>query len=1053
MIKRVYFYSRRTPIGQQRLHPVSIKEYDILVQLHKGTYKKKVSERTAEEKNAIVHYYRLKPHIQIKYIEGKDILFYRGEKVLTKRDCKKKITEQIHKHYGYGARCVRKTLKGKYTCFGERQIIKCIQEDKVISKSNARFTNKPPLKSVSANHVFDKVQVDLISMKDDAVEYEGKKYRYILSVIDILSRFTICKPLVNKTASEVAKAMQETILEHGCPRTVQCDNGTEFKGKFEALLRRHHIKLIHGRPYHPESQGKVERNNALIKKKLRFLRSKERGANWVKDLRKVCYAINSTRRQSIGYLRPLDVYFGRSEDSVDRMRTKAKEASDKSAQSTNFYKGRTCSKYYIRENVLIKYPFSKSRLPQKQKVLDGVIIKRHESLVKYDVAFVDPETNEERTATIPVENITSVTRAKEDQRPKLTSRNFSKKVKKAMHRKRFYIILKQTEPEEQAHHDVSGSPQHSDSDSTIVEEPQAPGTDENISVHTDTESDNSTRNSDTGHQSSDEENSSVEENEPEEQVHDVSGSPQHSDSDSTIVEEPQAPNTDENLSVHTDSGNSTRNSDTGHQSSDEENSSLEENEPEEQVHDSSGSPQHSDSDSTILEEPKASDTDENLSVHTDSGNSTRNSDTGHQSSDEENSSLEENEPEEQVHDSSGSPQHSDSDSTILEEPKASDTDENLSVHTDSGNSTRNSDTGHQSSDEENSSLEENEPEEQVHDSSGSPQHSDSDSTIVEEHQGSDTDGHRHVITDSESDDFETVIGLSSDEENIGANDFPSSIEIIYDPLKYGDCQFDAVAHQLHEININRSGEQLRHEAVKYLFSNRHFFGHFFQNIQEFHNYLKRMKRPSTYGDHFTLQALSKIFNVQFLICSVRGPDHNNLISDTGVYSPNLPLLTLGYYPEEEGEHYCSVRVQPEALPGIIDGLYNRPHRSEESTESECNQQNSSYPTLPPEILTIIVKETALKYPLEKFNLMKVNRLFRTTVERLGLPAVYINPSILYPVPRPVSVRFLIRNFGSGSGLILSIKEIIAQRGWTNAWLFLQEKENFWYEIRNIKWKT
>ena len=71
-----------------------------------------------------------------------------------------------------------------------------------------------------------------------------------------------------------------------------------------------------------------------------------------------------------------------------------------------------------------------------------------------------------------------------------------------------------------------------------------------------------------------------------------------------------------------------------------------------------------------------------------------------------------------------------------------------------------------------------------------------------------------------------------------------------------------------------------------------------------------MKRPSTYGDHFTLQALSKIFNVQFLVCSVRCPDHNNLISDTDAYSSNLHLLTLGYYPEEEGEHYCSVRVQP-----------------------------------------------------------------------------------------------------------------------------------------------
>ena len=52
--------------------------------------------------------------------------------------------------------------------------------------------------------------------------------------------------------------------------------------------------------------------------------------------------------------------------------------------------------------------------------------------------------------------------------------------------------MEENEPEEQAH-ELSGSPQHSDSQSPIVEEPQASDTDENISVHTDSESNNATR--------------------------------------------------------------------------------------------------------------------------------------------------------------------------------------------------------------------------------------------------------------------------------------------------------------------------------------------------------------------------------------------------------------------------------------------------------------------------------------------------------------------------------------------------------------------------------
>ena len=47
------------------------------------------------------------------------------------------------------------------------------------------------------------------------------------------------------------------------------DNSTEFKKKVLALLKRHHIHVINGSPYHPNTQGSVEKANYSSKRKLR----------------------------------------------------------------------------------------------------------------------------------------------------------------------------------------------------------------------------------------------------------------------------------------------------------------------------------------------------------------------------------------------------------------------------------------------------------------------------------------------------------------------------------------------------------------------------------------------------------------------------------------------------------------------------------------------------------------------------------------------------------------------------------------------------------------
>jgi transposase InsO family protein len=51
----------------------------------------------------------------------------------------------------------------------------------------------------------------------------------------------------------------------GVPKLVQSDNGSRFVGVLEVQLEREGIKIAHGQPKHPQSQGYVEQGNNIFK--------------------------------------------------------------------------------------------------------------------------------------------------------------------------------------------------------------------------------------------------------------------------------------------------------------------------------------------------------------------------------------------------------------------------------------------------------------------------------------------------------------------------------------------------------------------------------------------------------------------------------------------------------------------------------------------------------------------------------------------------------------------------------------------------------------------
>ena len=99
----------------------------------------------------------------------------------------------------------------------------------------------------------------------------------LLTVLDDHSRFCLgFQPVVDKTASSVKPALWDLFGLHGLPEQMLMDNGdcwgstlSRMPTRFEVWLIRLGVKPIHGRPAHPQTQGKVERFHGTAKKELK----------------------------------------------------------------------------------------------------------------------------------------------------------------------------------------------------------------------------------------------------------------------------------------------------------------------------------------------------------------------------------------------------------------------------------------------------------------------------------------------------------------------------------------------------------------------------------------------------------------------------------------------------------------------------------------------------------------------------------------------------------------------------------------------------------------
>ena len=96
------------------------------------------------------------------------------------------------------------------------------------------------------------------------------------------------------------------------------------------------------------------------------------------------------------------------------------------------------------------------------------------------------------------------------------------------------------------------------------------------------------------------------------------------------------------------------------------------------------------------------------------------------------------------------------------------------------------------------------------------------------------------------------------------------------------------------------------------------------------------------------------------------------------------------------------------------------------------------PPLPYLALRRIIFHSIRSSPLMRYTLRMVNVEFANIVREYGYPMIYIRPSQIIDLPSTISVNRLVRIYGSHSGLMLNVRNLLrVSRGrWYRAWLTL-----------------
>jgi Integrase zinc binding domain/Integrase core domain len=170
-----------------------------------------------------------------------------------------------------------------------------------------KFRTPGPLHPITVGDPFSKIGIDIVG----PLPITSKGNKYIIVATDYFTKWPEAEAVSHATGQRVADFIYQTIIcRHGCPKYLLSDRGTHFRNEVvDALLEKFQVRHLYSTPYHPQTNGLVERFNRTLCESLAKLTQGEK--DWDDFITPILFGYRTSKQASTKFT-PFYLVYGRT---------------------------------------------------------------------------------------------------------------------------------------------------------------------------------------------------------------------------------------------------------------------------------------------------------------------------------------------------------------------------------------------------------------------------------------------------------------------------------------------------------------------------------------------------------------------------------------------------------------------------------------------------------------------------------------------------------------------------------------------------------------------
>ena len=222
------------------------------------------------------------------------------------------LTARVHENMGhFGTRRTLSLMTPEYWWAGMySDVAAFVQACAICDRVKASFLAKAPvLHPLPIRGMFYRWSCDLAGPLPTS---KGAHNRFIMVMIEHFSKWIELVALQQKTARCTAAAFQDSVLaRYGAPAECLTDQGTEFRGEFQALLDEALVDHRRTSREHPQADGLAERMVQTVKQALRKYCLEHDNTTWDEQLPNIAMGYRMSKQASLSNYSPYFLLYGR----------------------------------------------------------------------------------------------------------------------------------------------------------------------------------------------------------------------------------------------------------------------------------------------------------------------------------------------------------------------------------------------------------------------------------------------------------------------------------------------------------------------------------------------------------------------------------------------------------------------------------------------------------------------------------------------------------------------------------------------------------------------